>query len=194
MARQTVIRGTVSLRCVCGRTVEFEQGLLGRVFRCPHCGRLLRPALQFLLIDRRMAPNLTAQCACGHFVVEERGRVGARVRCTACGAQLIMPQPTVSFGAAPVARVPRKALQERMKRSARPHERVPPNVERLTAPVPPVASTLRPGETVCVNPECGALLTPRAIVCSRCGTNRFTGQRYTGPGPAGDPRGRWLPV
>jgi hypothetical protein len=194
MARRTVTRGTVGIRCMCGGTVEFEQELLGRVFRCPHCGRYLRPALQFLLVDREIAPNLTAQCTCGHFIVEDPSRAGKRIRCKACRMHLLMPHPVVSVGVEPVARVSRKVLRDRMRRSDMERQRVPAEMERLQHATHAGRVSLRPGESICVNPGCGALLSLRANVCSKCGTNRITGRRYTGPGPAGDPTGRWQQV
>ena len=194
MVRDTVIRGTVKIRCVCGGSVSFEQELLGRAFRCPHCRRYLRPSLQFLLVDRKLAPNLTAQCTCGHFIVEEAAHVGKHVRCDTCRMHLLMPQPVISVGVARVARVPRKVLCDRMKRSLQGRQRVTAEMERLHSATHAGRISLRPGESICVNPGCGALLSLRANVCPKCGTNRITGLRYSGPGPAGDPIGKWQQV
>ena len=65
----------VRLRCICGHTMQISPELLGRVFTCPSCSRSLRTALQFILADESIAPNITVACPCGRFVVEEIRRV-----------------------------------------------------------------------------------------------------------------------
>ena len=194
MARYTVTQGAVKIRCACGGPVEFEQELLGHVLRCPHCRRYLRPALQFLLLDKALAPNLTAQCTCGHFIVEDVSKAGKRVRCSVCRTHLLMPQPAANPGGQRVARVPRRILRERMRKTHLERQRVPAEMARLRSATHSGRITLRPGEHICVNPECGALLAMRANVCPKCGTNRITGRRYVGPGPGSDPLGTWEQV
>lgn len=179
---------------MCGGDVEFEQELLGRIFPCPHCGRRLRPALQFLLVEKSLAPNLTAQCTCGHFIVTDASKAGKRVRCAVCRAHLLMPQPVVTTSGVPVMRVPRKVLRDRMRRARVEKQREPAQMARLRSATHSGRISLRPGEHICVNPDCGALLSVRANVCPKCGTNRVSGRRYSGPGPEADPVGRWEQV
>ena len=191
MAVPGVVSDAVKIQCVCGGVVEFAPQALGRVIRCPHCRRYLRPALQFLLMDQSLAPNLTAQCTCGRFIVAEPGMAGQRAHCNACKSHFILPQPVVRFNAEPVVRVPRKVLENQLKRPDAARQRVPVEMARLTSAAHAGRISLRPGEHICVNPNCGALLSARGNVCSKCGTNRLTGERYDVPGPARDPVGRW---
>jgi hypothetical protein len=192
MTEQTAsARETVTIQCVCGRELEFEAQLLGRIIPCPYCNRYLRPALQFLMADRSRAPNLTAQCPCGHFVVEDVHGVGRRARCKVCKSHLVMPQPVVQFGVDPFVRVPPRALQDGMKRMGAGPQHQPRKMLRLRSAAHSGRISLRPGEYICVNENCGALLGVRVNVCPKCGTNRITGERYEGPGPAGDPKGQW---
>jgi hypothetical protein len=194
MARATVPKNTVKVRCVCGEELLFDANLLGRIVPCPHCGRYLRPALHFLLVDTSLAPNLTVQCSCGHFVVEEPERAGKRARCPVCKKHMIMPQPVVKFDSPGCVKVPRKVLEKQLRRVQRRRERAPKEMTRLESAAHAGRISLRPGEHICVNMECGALLKAGANVCPRCGTNRLTGQRYEGVGPAGDPEGEWREV
>ena len=190
MAKETAREDAVRIQCVCGKEVCLEPQLLGRVVQCPHCRSYLRAALQFLLMDRSRAPNLTAQCVCGHFIVADADKVGKPARCKVCKNHLMMPQPAVRSGVDPVVRVPRKVLESRMARQ-QVGQRAPAGMVRLQSAAHSGRISLRPGEHICVYPECGALLSARANVCPKCGTNRLTGQVYMGLGPAADPLGRW---
>jgi len=183
----------VVLQCVCGEEVEFEARLLGQIISCPHCARYLRPALQFLMADKEAAPNLTAQCTCGHFIVEETGTGGKRARCKVCKNHLILPRPVVKLDAEPFVRVPRKALESQLKRGQEGRRREG-EMTKLESAGHTGRISLRPGEHICVNMHCGALLPMRANVCAKCGTNRLTGERYEARGPAGDPVGQWEQV
>ncbi len=194
MTGETVAKETVRIQCVCGGEVLFEPQLLGRIIPCPHCGRYLRPALQFLLAEGSQAPNLTAQCTCGHFIVESPAKVGKRARCKVCKSHLLMPEPAVKFGVDPLVRVPRRILQSRVQKMEVGRERTPREMARLRSAAHAGRISLRPGEHICVNEKCGALLGVRANVCPKCGTNRLTGERYEGPGPSGDALGEWREV
>jgi hypothetical protein len=191
MADATFHGEAVVVQCLCGKALEIEPQRLGKTTQCPSCKRYLRPALQFLLVDRGEAHNLTAQCACGHFIVEDPSKAGKRARCKICRSHLIMPQPVVKFTTETIVRVPRKALQNRMKRVQVGRQRAPLEMPRLQSAAHTGRVTLRPGEHICVNRECGALLSARANVCPRCATNRLTGVAYVGPGPDRDPIGNW---
>jgi hypothetical protein len=192
MADATFNGEVVVVQCLCGQALEIEPQRLGKTVRCPSCRRYLRPALQFLLTDRSEAHNLTAQCACGHFIVEDAGKTGKRARCKICRSHLIMPQPVVKFTADTIVRVPRKVLQSRMKRVQVRRQRAPVEMPRLQSAAHTGRVTLRPGEHICVNDRCGALLSARANVCPKCGTNRLTAASYAGLGPDHDPMGAWI--
>lgn len=194
MAKATVPKDMVVIRCVCGEEVVFDGQLLGKIIPCPHCGRYLRPALQFLLVDKSVAPNLTVQCTCGRFIVESPDKVGKRVRCNACKKHLVMPQPVVKFGAEPYVRVPRKVLQDQLREVRKKWGPEPAGMDTSESAAPAGRVRLRPGEHICVNADCGALLRARANVCPRCGTNRLTGECYAGPGPGADPVGKWREI
>jgi hypothetical protein len=191
MADQTYQSDVVTIQCICGAVLEIEPQRLGMTTQCQECKRYLRPALQFLLVDRADAHNLTAQCACGHFIVDAPDRTGKRSRCKVCRSHLIMPQPVVKFTTDTIVRVPRKALQRRMKRAQVGRQRAPVEMPRLKSAAHTGRVTLRPGEHICINDDCGALLGVRANVCPRCATNRLTGAAYIGPGPDRDPLGHW---
>jgi len=191
MAETVTQAQTVKITCPCGGEVQFDAHLLGRIIPCRHCGRYLRPALHFLLIDTSIAPNLTVQCTCGRFVVESASKVGKRVRCDACKRYLMMPQPVVKFNTEGVVRVPRRVLYNQLAKVQRRQERAGKEMTRLESAGHRGRITLGPGEHICVNLKCGALMRAHAIVCPKCGTNRFTGKKYEGVGPAGDPRGEW---
>ena len=189
--RTTVPGNTVIFRCVCGREVGVIAQLLSKVIVCPCCGRYVRVALRFLLVDKAFAPNLTVQCGCGRFIVETPDKAGKPVRCTACKRRLVMPQPVVRFDSDGVVRVPRKVLQNQLQKIRKKWQqdargtggpRLGPSIGR---------PALRVGETVCPNEECGERLPAGANVCARCGTNRLTGEGYVGVGPAADPVGKW---
>ncbi len=194
MGKRTVPKNTVSLQCPCGAELLVEGNLLGRIFRCPHCDRYVRPSLHFVLADRALAPNLTVQCACGHFVVAEADRVGKKARCTVCKRTLILPQPVVKFDSPGFVRVPKKALERQLRKVQNPRERSSKEMTRLESASHAGRISLRPGEHICPNTECGALMRAGAEVCAECGTNRITGMRYEADGPEGDPVGKWKQV
>ncbi len=171
---------------------------MGRILRCPHCRRFLRPGLQFLLVRQDLAPNLTALCTCGRFIVEAPDAAGKTVTCRMCGQRMILPQPTQRPGAAEtVVRISPDALQRQMSRLLGERRRGQPreSLQRLlrTAPRLPYGRP-RHRETPCVNPACRMPFRTDANVCPHCGVNRKTGVVYAGPGPDRDPRGRWKPV
>ncbi len=182
------------VQCICGKVVRLEPELMGRIIPCRHCGRYLRPALQFLMADQDYAPNITAQCTCGHFVVAPADAAGKRARCKVCRTHLIMPRPVMKFDTEPFVRVPRKVLQSSLRRDEGARDRASEEMGRLKTAAHAGRITLGPGQRICVNPDCGALLPMRAGVCPKCGTNRITGERYEGPGPEADPSGRWHEV
>ncbi len=194
MADTTTLNNGFQITCPCGQELTIEARLLGRIIPCASCGRYLRPALQFLLVDKDRAPNLTVQCSCGHFVVERPNRSGKRARCPICKGNLIMPQPVVKFDSDGVIRVPRKVLENQLRRVTVRPDRRGKDITRLETAAQRGRISLRPGEHICVNPDCGALLSPGANVCSKCGTNRLTGHDYIGPGPGKDPTGKWKEV
>ncbi|MFO7957252.1 MAG: hypothetical protein R6X33_09145 [Candidatus Brocadiia bacterium] len=194
MAKATVPKNTVSLQCPCGAELLIEANLLGRDFRCPECERYIRASLQFVLADRSLAPNLTVQCTCGHFVIEEPDRAGKKARCPVCKKNLIMPQPVVKFDSPGFVRVPKKALERQLKRVKSSKKRSTKEMTRLESAAHSGRISLRPGEHICPNMECGALLRAGANVCSECGTNRLTGKRYDAEGPEEDPVGKWKEV
>ncbi len=190
---ETAAQECIRMWCVCGKPIRFEGNLLGQVMACPYCGRYLRPALQFLFADQSLAPNLTAQCTCGHFIVEDISQAGKPARCKVCKSHFLLPGPVVKFNVDALVRVPRKALRGQPKRveAERQKDRAPAEVTRLQTATHAGRISLHPGEHICVNPECGALLGVRANVCPKCGTNRLTGERYDAAGPAQDPAGEW---
>jgi len=200
MATDRSHSGLIRLRCVCGGRLAFEADLLGRVFRCPHCRRYLRPALQFLLVRQDMAPNLTALCTCGRFIVEPPDAAGTTVTCRVCGQRMVLPSPTRKLGPGDtILRISPKAIQRQMNRAMGERHRGQP---RPTADQPretllrldrTAAGRLEPGpgETPCVNPHCRLSFRSEANVCPHCGANRKTGRRYAGPGPERNPKGKW---
>jgi hypothetical protein len=194
MAQVTVPENCVRITCPCGEELTFEAHLLGRIVPCHHCGRYLRPALQFLLIDRDLAPNLTVQCTCGRFVVQPADKVGKRARCQICKSTLMMPQPVVKFESEGFVRVPRKILQAQLTKAQSRRERASKEMTRLHSAAHAGRITLGPGEHICVNTKCGALMRAHATVCPKCGTNRITGRRYDPVGPEGDAVGKWRMV
>ena len=194
MEETAVPQNVIELTCLCGEELMLEPRLLGRIIPCPHCGRYLRPALQFLLVDKALAPNLTVQCSCGHFLVEKVNRIGKRTRCPVCKGHLMLPQPVVKFGSDGVIRVPRKVLENQLHGASTRQARKSKEVTRLETAATRGRISLRPGEHICVNPGCGSLMSPGANVCTKCGTNRLTGEAYVGPGPSKDPRGKWKEV
>jgi len=183
MAQQSSQDSAVELDCLCGQRLKLEPGLLGRLMHCPHCGRLLRVALQFLLVSEERARNLTALCACGRLIVTGKEMSGRAVTCRACGRRVVMPRPVVRPGAGEVLRISPQALQRQMNRMR----------GRLRRGRPPGAgmTVAGPGQRACVNTACGYPLARAANVCPRCGTNQTTGVCYVGRGPERDPKGRW---
>ncbi len=189
--RTTVPGNTVMFRCVCGREVGVIAQLLSKVIVCPYCGRYVRVALRFLLIDQSFAPNLTVQCGCGRFIVESPDRAGKPVRCAACKRSLVMPRPVMRSDSDGVVRVPRRILQNQLEKIRKKWQE---DARGIGGPrmAPGVARpALGAGEHACLNEECANRLPPGANVCARCGTNRLTGDDYVGPGPAADPLGKW---
>jgi len=185
---------TVDFPCICGERLHISPALLGRIFPCPQCNALLRPSLQFLLIDQKRAPNLTVQCTCGHFVIKQATDVGQHAECLVCGRHLILPQPVIKFNTDGVVRVRRKVLENQLRKAKMQHERSPKEMTRLESASHHGRITLRPGEHICVNLDCGALLGPSSIICCKCSTNRLTSRSYHGPGPDGDPKPAWKPL
>lgn len=195
MATTTTVRHeAVSLRCVCGAEMLLDPELVGRIITCRACGRYLRVSLRFLLMAQGSAPNLTVQCTCGHFLVEPASSVGKRCQCKVCKRYLMMPQPVFKPDAQGPMRITRNVLKKRLRQTGPPMRSAPRQLTRLESAAHSGRIRLRPGEHICVNRECGALMPAGANVCSKCGTNRLTGQAYEGPGPAGDPRPKWQRV
>ncbi len=188
------ITEVVEFPCICGERLNIALEVLGRSFPCPHCRTLLRPALQFLLVDQKHAPNLTVQCTCGHFVVKRATDVGQRAECAVCGRHLILPQPVIKFNTNGVVRVRRKVLENQLRKAKMQRQRSPKEMTRLEIASHHGRITLRPGEHICMNMNCGALLGPSSIICCKCGTNRLTSRAYHGPGPDGDPKSAWKQV
>lgn len=191
MSKAATQTGMITFDCVCGEGIELDPHRLGTGMVCRSCKRYLRPSLRFLLVDRDKAPNLTVQCGCGHFVVQPANAVGKKARCEVCHRNLIMPQPVVKFGSPGVVRVPRKVLENQLRKAQTRKKRASKEMTRLESAGHAGRITLRPGESICVNLSCGALLAPSANVCPKCGTNRRTNRLYVGPGPDGDPTPKW---
>jgi hypothetical protein len=186
--------GAVVFECPCGKEVNLEPEDLGKVLRCESCDRYLRPSLRFLLMDRDLAPNLTVQCKCGHFVVQRTSATGKRAQCKVCKRHLMMPQPVIKFDSPGVLRVPKKVLKNQLRKAKQKKKKSTKMATAMESAGHAGRITLRPGEHICVNLNCGALLPPEANVCPKCGTNRRTGRLYTGSGPEGDPVGKWKQV
>ena len=183
----------VRFNCVCGREMTVLPRRLGSVVRCPDCQRYLRPALHFLLLDPAFAHNLTVQCLCGRFVVEKASRAGKTVVCQACKQRLQMPDPVYREDSDGVIRVPPAVLKRQHRHPSVEKRGRSGRLERLRSASHAGTIMLRPGEHICVNLQCGALLRHGANVCTRCGTNFTTARYYEGPGPKADPTGRWKP-
>jgi len=193
MAGVTSEDGAVRLRCRCGAELRLSPQVLGRVFPCAHCGRYLRPALQFFLMERSIAPNLTALCTCGRFIVERVDRAGKVGRCKVCGRRVTLPLPVERSDGRRAVRVPRKALEAQLKRvrGRRQAAGTRGTISRLRRAGHRGLVSLRPGQEVCSNPRCSIPLPPGGNVCPRCGFNIRSGERYGGVGPERDPRGKW---
>ncbi len=146
-----------------------------------------------MLMESGLAPNLTALCTCGRFIVEKPGRAGKTVRCRMCGRRVVLPKPVERPGAESVIRVSPKALERQLKRLRGEHQgpRLRGQAALLQRAGLRGRINLRPGQEVCVNPDCGLPLPLGANVCSRCGVNVKTGVRYEGVGPERDPKGKW---
>ena len=184
----------VHLKCVCGGKLQLDPELLGHAFRCPHCDRCVRVGLQFLLVDRELAHNITVLCTCGRFIVGDRQAAGKIAKCAACGQQVTLPEPVERQTDQRVVRVSPRALERQLKRMHGRLMRGSGDVGRLRTAGHWGRVNLRPGQEVCVNHNCGAPLPAGAKVCPACGTNVKTGVHYQGPGPDGDPRGKWKRV
>lgn len=194
MAEQTpeAADGAIRLKCVCDGDIDLDPDLLGRVLRCPHCGRYFRAALQFLLADRALAHNITVVCTCGRFIIQPIDMAGKRAACVACGRRVILPTPVEREGGQRLVLVPRMVLEKQLKRVQRKRRRPAGKGSRLPSQQERV--TLKLSKKPCVNSECGAPLPEGANVCGLCGTNALTGIAYTGIGPEKDPRGKWKMV
>jgi len=191
------VAANIEFPCICGERLEIVPEVLGRAFPCPHCHILLRPSLQFLLIDQKRAPNLTVQCTtCGHFVIKQATDVGQRAECRVCGGHLILPQPVIKFNTDGVVRIRRKMLENQLRKAKMQKQRSSKEMTRLESASQSHHGriTLRPGEHICVNVNCGALQGPSSIICCKCGTNRLTARAYHSPGPDADPRAAWKRV
>ncbi|MCD6415228.1 MAG: hypothetical protein J7M08_00850 [Planctomycetes bacterium] len=167
---------------------------LGKIIQCSRCKRYLRVGLQFLLVDKSLAPNLTVQCQCAHFVVAKPESSGKRVRCPVCKRYLMLPEPVMKFDSPGCLRVPRKALKKQLKQPTQQRERPAKEMSRLELAAHAGRINLRPGEHICTNLRCGALLKAGTIVCPECGTNHVSGERYEPLGPQEDPKGVWKQV
>jgi hypothetical protein len=196
MAQKAAQEGKIVFNCPCGAEVSIKPEQLGESMHCAACDRWLRPALRFFYMERDLAPNLTAFCPCGYFVVAPPDASGKPARCKVCGQPLIMPQPAMKVDVPPVRTVKKTVLMEKMRQLQ--HQKKTRRKRKPRGPVEPAPDvgriTLRPGEAICVNLSCGALLPAKANVCPKCGTNRRTSRLYTGPGPEGDPVGKWKQV
>jgi hypothetical protein len=104
-----------------------------------------------------------------------------------------MPDAVYREGSGGVIRVPPWVLKKQHRRSGAGKRGRSDRLERLRSASHAGTITLRPGEHICVNLQCGALLRHGANVCTRCGTNFTTGLYYEGPGPNADPTGKWRP-
>jgi len=180
----------VQLKCICGERLLLDPEILGRMVKCPACRRLLRPALQFLLLDESVAPNITVPCLCGRFIVESLRRAGKQVQCAACGQRLVLPRPADRPNAPPVVRVSPETLKKQLRRPAA-AARKAPGSSVLKRSAAGKTITLKPGQQACVNENCKALLPLGSVVCPCCGTNIRTGVIYEGIGPSRDPVGKW---
>ena len=192
MAHEASSEELIRLKCACGGELQLDPEVLGRVITCPHCKRFLLPALQFLLVDEELAPNITVPCPCGRFIVAAVGRAGKQAQCRACGRRLILPAAVDRPNAPSVVRVTPQALKAQLRRgpgAARGGAAAKTSRLKETGKAPAVA--LWPGQQQCVNPECRATLPVGANVCARCGTNVKTGIAYDGRGPEEDPKGKW---
>lgn len=189
-------RSAVRIQCVCGRPIAISRELLGRTIPCPYCGRYLRAALQFLMVDKDIAPNLTAVCTCGRFIVEKPRRAGKKAKCRMCGRRVVLPNPVEREGPPGPRRVSPAALEKQLKRvrgkrRRRTKQPRPAATEELRRRAAPERFSLKPGQTVCPNEECGIPLPSGANVCPRCAINLKAGERYESRGPEDDPVGRW---
>lgn len=188
---QAAMNGDIRLKCVCDQELNIDPELLGRILQCPYCRRYLRPALQFLMADQRLAPNMTVLCTCGRFTVQPTSMAGKKGRCTACGQKIMLPAPVEREGAQRIVRVPPRVLQRQLRRVQGEHRRLGGDAQRLHIAGHRGRISLRPGQKVCANPECRYPLPAGGNVCPHCGTNVISGVAYKGQGPEQDPRGKW---
>ncbi|HWC61189.1 MAG TPA: zinc ribbon domain-containing protein, partial [Verrucomicrobiae bacterium] len=91
---------------------------------------------------------------------------GMEIPCPACQSKMTVPAPA-GFAAPPPPPAP--ALRTSASATA-------------VAPPPPAAMTAT-GSPAC--PNCGNEVSPRAIMCVKCGTNLKTGQKVSRPGMPG---------
>jgi hypothetical protein len=101
-------------------------------------------------------PNCQQHIQCGE------GYAGLEIPCPTCQVKMTVPTPVgapvPAMAAAPVLRTAASA---------------PP-------PAPAAPETAVAGEPMC--PSCGSAVSPRAIMCVKCGTNLKTGQKMNIPG------------
>lgn len=184
---------TLTLNCVCGYEVEIAREMLGHIFPCPDCGRNLRVSLQFLMVDRSVAPNLTAVCTCGRFIVAKVRKAGKKTTCQMCGRRVALPKSVKVESRRGPARIHPKALEKQLKkaRSGAKRERQGGRARERPVSSRPGNFSLKPGQEVCRNEDCKMPLPPGANICPRCYLNQATGGRYESPGPENDPVGSW---
>ncbi|MFW5922780.1 MAG: hypothetical protein ACOCSQ_00190 [Planctomycetota bacterium] len=180
----------IKIDCVCGQELKLSPDLLGRIFPCPYCGRYLRPGLQFVMINKESAPNLTAVCTCGRFVVAGPTKTGKKVKCQMCGRRVVLPEP-VGKHRGHLYRISSRVLEKQLRRvRSRQEGRKGASRSRSRA-ARRGRFSLKPGQKVCPNPECRMPLPQGANICPSCALNIRTGERYQPEGPGEDPVGSW---
>jgi len=182
----------IRVECLCGYELSMPPEKLGKLVSCPNCSRYLRPALHFAMVEPAMADNMTVLCTCGRLVSTKPSKVGKTATCKACKQRLALPNYVYRYSENGVVPISPKSLKKRMGQSSSDERKEEEGaLGRLATAAQAGRITLRPGENICSNPKCGALLAPGALVCPKCGTNFLTGSRYTGAGPEEDPHGKW---
>ena len=196
MAEETPQNQVIRLECVCGEELRMEPELLGRSFPCPHCGRYLRPGLQFLMVEQKLAPNLAVMGGGGRVIIGKAKGAGKTVKCKMCGQRVVLPKAIQPKKDRAVIHMPAHVLEKklnrarkRLKNEQKSGERG--DVERLRRAGHRGRISLRPGQSVCVNQNCSTPMPPGANICPRCGTNLKTKIRCDAPGPEADPKGKW---
>ena len=182
----------IRVECLCEHELTLSPEKLGKLIACPNCGRYLRPALHFAMMEPPLAENLTVLCTCGRLVVTKPSKVGKTATCRACKQRLALPNYVYRASENGVVPISPRTLKRRMGQSSSEERQQDEGaLGRLATAAQAGRIRLRPGENICSNPKCGALLAPGAIVCPKCGTNFLTGSSYTGAGPEDDPVGKW---